>query len=75
METKITLDNLDGYAMAEGDEEASPLVITATDEFQEGEASEKNYISFNIEMGAKAARFLALKSDVRAFFEALKSNV
>jgi hypothetical protein len=75
METKITLDNLDGYAMAEGDEEASPLVITATDEFQEGEEKEKNYISFNISMGAKAARFLALKSNVRAFFEALKSNV
>ena len=75
METKITLDNLDGYAMADGDEEASPLVITATDEFQEGEETEKNYISFNIKMGAKAARFLALKSDVRAFFEAIKKSV
>lgn len=75
METKITFDNLDGYAIADGDEEASPLVITATDEFQEGEESEKNYISFNIEMGAKAARFLALKSDVKSFFEALKKNI
>jgi len=75
MEQKLTLDNLDGYAMAEGDEDKSPLVITATDEFQEGEETEKNYISFNINIGAKAARFLALKSDVRAFFEALKKNV
>ena len=75
MDTTITLDNLDGYAMAEGDEEASPLIITATDEFQEGEEKEKDYISFNIKIGAKAARFLALKSDVRTFFEALKSNV
>lgn len=75
MESRIELDNLDGYAMAEGDEEASPLVIVATDEFQEGEEKEKNYISFNIEIGAKAARFLALKSDVRVFFEALKSSV
>jgi hypothetical protein len=61
--------------MAEGDEEASPLVIIATDEFQEGEETEKNYISFNIEIGARAARFLALKSDVRVFFEALKSSI
>jgi hypothetical protein len=73
METKIILDNLDGFAMAEGDE-PQPLVITATDEFQDDE-TEKNYIAFNIEIGAKAARFLALKSDVRAFFEALKKNV
>ncbi len=75
METILELDNLDDFAMAEGDEEASPLIITATDEFQEGEEKEKNYISFNIEIGAKAARFLALKSDVRTFFEALKSSV
>ena len=75
MEITLSLENLDGYAQAEGDEEASPLVITATDEFQEGEETEKKCISFNIQMGAKVARFLALKSDVRTFFEALKSNV
>jgi hypothetical protein len=73
METKIILDNLDGFAMAD-EEESQPLVITATDEFQDDE-TEKNYIAFNIEIGAKVARFLALKSDVRAFFEALKKNV
>lgn len=75
MEIVLSLDNLDGYAQSEEDEEVNPLVITATDEFQEGEETEKNYISFNIKMGAKAARFLALKSDVRSFFEALKKSV
>jgi len=75
MEVKIALDNIDGYAMAEGDEEPSPLVITATDEFEEAEESEKNYISFNIEMGSKVARFLALKSDVKTFFEGVKKIV
>ena len=73
MEVKIELDNLDGFATADG-EEVSPLVITATDDFQEDE-TEKNYIAFNIEIGSKAARFLALKSDVREFFEALRKNV
>lgn len=75
MEITLSLDNLDRHAQAEDDEEENPLVITATDEFQEGEETEKNYISFNIRIGAKAARFLALKSDVRTFFEALKKNV
>jgi hypothetical protein len=75
MEIKIALDNLDGFAMADGEEEASPLVITATDDFQEGEENEKNYISFNVEIGAKAARFLALKSDVKEFFKALKKEI
>ena len=73
MEIAIKFDNLDGFAMAEGDEEASPLVITASDEFQE--KKKKKYISFNIEIGAKTARFLALKSDVKEFFEAIKKSV
>jgi hypothetical protein len=74
MEARIILDNLDGIAMANDDEEVKPLVITATDEFQDSD-SNKGYIAFNIEIGSKAARFLALKSDVREFFESLKKNV
>ena len=73
MEFSISFDNLDGFAKAEGDDDASPLVITATDEFSE--ETEKNFIAFNVQIGAKAARFLALKSDVVEFFGQLREGL
>lgn len=75
MEVSINFEDLDKHLANKEDDEVSSLVITATDDFQEDEVSEKNYISFNIETSSKIVRFLALKSDVRTFFEALKKNV
>ena len=71
METKLALDNLDGFAVAEEDDDTR-LIVTATDDFEEAEEGKKGYIAFNIQIGAKTARFLALKGDVKEFFQALK---
>jgi len=65
-EIKISLENLDGIATADGDMDFSELVFTADDSFGDG------HIAFSVGIGSRYGRFLAKKEDVREFFKTLK---